>query len=591
MTARSVQAQHLGGEVFVCKQESSAHSVLWGALYKEKERSLLRTHMEEGEASFSIQDTFQIAYRVIWQYAHKKEARLHHNGRISGGKLAVLLHGYSKRAVNSWAWSKIVRHLYKKGFTVVMVDMPGFGRSSMNMKWNCPVMSWMGDDWRIVSKVIEHLGFTRCVHFVGYRESCATWKNMPHMVNKGNILLDPIFALDDVMYIAPPIWGADKAFMHLKASRQREMMDKVLNKSGATPWCLFTPSARGETQEARAVLGQLQQKRALAFGKNSVIVTDLSAELLSEAQVGAQIAEFIVFPCRYLRQQFADILAGDGEAPLKIPDWALDVASTVATTALTTALATPAVDGDEEGDEYDEVQLARLRVLCQFSRERLELRSRERADATMKGAAELLFRESNGWSRDPGKQLKSVPELEAEEQERNFPMLVSSRLQSKNQSAMMRARQEDSLQLPSLQGQQGRASSKVSFSGEMIADQSARMQQTGGFGSRGSKSMAPLSASNGFGARSEGSKSQGRLPSLDPVRSAQIRKQQKDEERLKDSRKEIQRPIWEPLNQCQTEAARGFSMLSFLRKASGQMAEDPNKQRQAILARSLKEKK
>ncbi|CAE8643017.1 unnamed protein product [Polarella glacialis] len=67
--------------------------------------------------------------------------------------------------------------------------------------------------------------------------------------------------------------------------------------------------------------------------------------------------------------------------------------------------------------------------------------------------------------------------------------------------------------------------------------------------------------------------------------------QQKDEERLKDSRKEIQRPIWEPLNQCQTEAARGFSMLSFLRKASGRMAEDPNKQRQAILARSLKEKK
>lgn len=164
--------------------EASTASILWGELFTEKDRSFFRQHLEEGNLSFGAKDTFQLEYRIVWNPEAKKQ--ISERGESKDGKLVILLHGYGGRIINSWGWVKMVKSLWKQHFTVCLLDMPGFGRSSVNMSWNTPLQEWLHMDAVILAKFINGMNFRKSVSFIAYRESCASVMKLctssPHLV-------------------------------------------------------------------------------------------------------------------------------------------------------------------------------------------------------------------------------------------------------------------------------------------------------------------------------------------------------------------------------------------------------------------------
>lgn len=53
---------------------------------------------------------------------------------------------------------RLVRPLYKKGFSVVMLDMPGSGGSAANAELTVDYSVWEAEDWRIVEAAMRGSG-------------------------------------------------------------------------------------------------------------------------------------------------------------------------------------------------------------------------------------------------------------------------------------------------------------------------------------------------------------------------------------------------------------------------------------------------
>ena len=87
------------------------------------------------------------------------------------GKVAVCMHGFGW-CQSGMVWSKMVEPLYNAGFSVVLVDLPGFGRSSGD---NLQTRIWKNDGPEILSSIITALGITVPVSCIGYCGGGATF--------------------------------------------------------------------------------------------------------------------------------------------------------------------------------------------------------------------------------------------------------------------------------------------------------------------------------------------------------------------------------------------------------------------------------
>mmetsp|Transcript_30133 Transcript_30133/g.54595 ORF Transcript_30133/g.54595 Transcript_30133/m.54595 type:complete len:658 (+) Transcript_30133:111-2084(+) len=341
---RSFFVAHTGGDIFEAAHEASSHAVLWGETFKEKERSFLRQYLEEHQVTFGSRDTFQIEARVAWNPRAKIEFQKF--GRIalaSGLKCAVCLHGYTGRIKNSWGWAKMILPLWNQNYTVICIDMPGFGRSSMNMRHNVTPESWKPQDGMIVSKCISSLGFEDCSSLLAYGESCATavriMKQFPHLASRCNhVFVNPKFTLDDVHPIEAP-YGAQQDWYDQLPGLQASQLTYLLGKAKIGMWTVFSKQgARGDpaADRYRKTMQVLVQKAESLGLEKKFRMHEVTKEFICEAAAGLNVKEErLLVLCKYFRDAFSGFIANKiKEIPREIPSWALEVASTVASSSM-----------------------------------------------------------------------------------------------------------------------------------------------------------------------------------------------------------------------------------------------------------------
>jgi len=206
----------------------------------------------------------------------------------------------------------------------------------MNMRHNVTVQDWKSQDAEIVSKCINHFGFSDDVRFLAYRESCRTvmkiWKQFQHHSSKYNILVDPVFAFDDVNPIEAP-YGAQQDWFDELPGMQASKMVRYWSKVPIGIWIL--KSKRGD----RSLDGGRRNTEVIAkcaetFGLDGRLrVHEVTKEFLCETAAGLNVQNVLmILVCKYFRDAFCEFLSGrSGKAPPQdIPSWALEVASTVA---------------------------------------------------------------------------------------------------------------------------------------------------------------------------------------------------------------------------------------------------------------------
>ena len=76
---------------------------------------------------------------------------------VQRGKQTVLaFHAFAKMTT-SCAWLKFGATLFRQGFNVILLDLPGFGKSSVARDVSCSVESWQSWDVSLVTNLISKM--------------------------------------------------------------------------------------------------------------------------------------------------------------------------------------------------------------------------------------------------------------------------------------------------------------------------------------------------------------------------------------------------------------------------------------------------
>eukprot|EP00930_Biecheleria_cincta_P076141 TRINITY_DN63350_c0_g1_i1.p1 TRINITY_DN63350_c0_g1~~TRINITY_DN63350_c0_g1_i1.p1 ORF type:complete len:687 (+),score=109.15 TRINITY_DN63350_c0_g1_i1:222-2282(+) len=295
--AESHDVAHIGGEVFASMAEPSDKAVFMGELFMEKERLFFRKELSTEIASFSIKDTFQIIVRCLWQPAARTKS-----GHRPGPTIAMF-HSLEFPLTTSWTWIKLARPLYKSGFSVVMIDMPGFGRSKMNMDPSVKLEDWQHQDWHIICQTLDELRIHSCLTLT-IGEMCGTVLRIltrsPHSLGKEHIFLDPRIdpaeALGDLAGAPPPGAGTNwRAIMRL---RYRDAMEKVLRNSKARIWSMHDKQKMTrQVFDTQCLLADARQHPVVAMRS---VITEISKNDLCCCHIGANLPFSFLYPRKEL---------------------------------------------------------------------------------------------------------------------------------------------------------------------------------------------------------------------------------------------------------------------------------------------------
>eukprot|EP00930_Biecheleria_cincta_P032243 TRINITY_DN22376_c0_g1_i3.p1 TRINITY_DN22376_c0_g1~~TRINITY_DN22376_c0_g1_i3.p1 ORF type:complete len:552 (+),score=80.49 TRINITY_DN22376_c0_g1_i3:111-1766(+) len=301
--APSYDIVHTGGEVFASMDEPSDKSVLWGELFAEKERLFFRKELTTEIACFSIKDTFQISVRCLWQpIARTKQ------GHRPGTTIA-LIHSIEFPLTSSWTWVKLARPLYKSGFSVVMIDLPGFGRSKMNMDPAVKLEEWQHQDWHIICQTLDELRVHSCLTMcIG--QICGTILRIlarsPHSLGKEHIFLEPSFdpadVLGDLAGAPPP--GAGSNWREIMRQKYKDALEKILRTSKARIWSMHDKGRMTKTLfDTQALLSDTMQHTVLS---TRTLITQFSKSDMCCCHIGAKLPFSFLYPRKHLLQEIVE---------------------------------------------------------------------------------------------------------------------------------------------------------------------------------------------------------------------------------------------------------------------------------------------
>mmetsp|Transcript_113094 Transcript_113094/g.205658 ORF Transcript_113094/g.205658 Transcript_113094/m.205658 type:complete len:724 (-) Transcript_113094:26-2197(-) len=202
--ARNIAMTHMGGEVFTVAEEPSDNAVLWGELFGSKERKFLRELLSSQTVCFTLADTYQIFVRTLF---HSEAFITSKNGAgmRRAGKFVLMLHALDGDLTSSWTWAKFIRPMYRNNFSVILVDLPGFGKSTVSRTSYCPISRWKEYDFHIISKILEELGIPKC-HICAVGTGCGILVRM---------LQRAAHRLEDEHFMLNPVLDPDELFAHV----------------------------------------------------------------------------------------------------------------------------------------------------------------------------------------------------------------------------------------------------------------------------------------------------------------------------------------------------------------------------------------
>lgn len=288
----------MGGEVFTAMDEPSDRCALWGELFKEKERHFYRKELTCETVCFSIKDTFQINVRCLWQPQAKQ---LKHRQ----GPFAMLLHSLEPPLTSSWTWVKLGRPLYMKGFSVVMIDFPGFGRSKMNMDSSVALDVWAFQDWHLICQTLDELK-VHSAHMIACGHACGAVLRIllrsPHSVEKEMIWYNPKFNIDELLIdmVGPPPPGGGKGWREVYRQKQVDAMERILKNTNARIWSMHDKDhLTAETIDVQSLLASVCRHAVL---RHRILIQDVSPCDLCPVHMGAQLPFFFLFISKQLTQ-------------------------------------------------------------------------------------------------------------------------------------------------------------------------------------------------------------------------------------------------------------------------------------------------
>eukprot|EP00439_Symbiodinium_sp_Y106_P042923 s791_g5.t1 len=296
------EISHVGGEVFTAMDEPSDRCCLWGELFKEKERHFFRKELTDETVCFSIKDTFQILVRCLWQ----PHAR---NIKTRRGPFAMLLHGMQPPLTSSWTWIKLGRPLFQKGFSVVMLDFPGFGRSKMNMDSSVGLDAWSFGDWHLICQCLDELKVHKA-HFVATGQACGASLRIlmrsPHSMEKEMIWYNPSFNIDEMMleHVGPPPPGGGIGWREQYRLKQVDAMERVLKNTNARIWSMHDKDHLSpEIIDVQSLLASVCRHAVL---RHRTQIQDVSSHDLCPVHIGAQLPTYFLYIAKPLATAMVD---------------------------------------------------------------------------------------------------------------------------------------------------------------------------------------------------------------------------------------------------------------------------------------------
>jgi len=206
------------GEVFSICCEVTAERVLRSPWIRKDEMRFCEVHLEQTYVDFALNEKCMIFCRTAMHPVIGGQ----YEGR--NRRYVVFLHDFSDLAhlTNSWAFVKFVQPLFTRGFDVVLIDLPGFGKSSVAQNVKCSPDWWRSWDYKLMGSLFETAGISNA-HIVAKGETAGLFLKMlrflaPEVLGRSHILLDPIIPPEDLQSILT-VETVKKAFLIKKYPR------------------------------------------------------------------------------------------------------------------------------------------------------------------------------------------------------------------------------------------------------------------------------------------------------------------------------------------------------------------------------------
>lgn len=321
--AKKTHITTTGGDVSIATNVPSDMSVLWGECFGSKERKFLRELLTSKVVYFSLASTYQIHVRTLFHANTMSKAMNLRNGLRREGKFVMFLHDLRGDLTTSWTWAKFIRAFHRRGYSVVAVDLPGFGVSSVSQMHSCPQSQWNQDAANIVAKIMEELGIAQC-HIVAVGHTAGVilqvLKSFSHRLHLTHVLVNPILdrhmLFSDLNFEPPP--GAGPAWKEELRAKHLQALVDLLRKSASKIWFIFDREGKyrncphtkdkkllAEWEMAHETHEMLFEASRNEYVKENLTTTELTKEDLCEAQVGKRIPVRMLVPSRHLKASMA----------------------------------------------------------------------------------------------------------------------------------------------------------------------------------------------------------------------------------------------------------------------------------------------
>lgn len=152
--------------------EPSELSIYTSEYLTEQERRFLIDNLAVKSVEFSGVSNAQIFARYLMHDTKRQiESNSVQTAVVRGKETILAFHAFSS-LTTSWTWIKFAMSLFREGFNVILIDLPGFGKSSVARDVHCSHETWKNWD---VGFLVEFL--TR-IH-VGKVNVLACYESVP----------------------------------------------------------------------------------------------------------------------------------------------------------------------------------------------------------------------------------------------------------------------------------------------------------------------------------------------------------------------------------------------------------------------------
>lgn len=169
--------------------EYSDKAVLQNPIFSDHENVILNEKLKSRAADFVVGQPCRMFMRIIRAAENVKAPR----------PFCLFLHDFGLRTCSSWLWSKFAISMDKRGMTPVLLDLPGFGRSSWGNRISGGAQVWEDKAPEMLEHVLSYL-HARAASFVAFGEGAAVFlrflASRPRLVRRQVALINPILPAD-----------------------------------------------------------------------------------------------------------------------------------------------------------------------------------------------------------------------------------------------------------------------------------------------------------------------------------------------------------------------------------------------------------